>query len=233
MPRVGRVIIPKIAHHIVQRGNNRQNVLENENDFTSYCYWINKYSLKYNVSILAYCLMSNHVHFVIIPEDKAGLSKFFQTVHMRYAQYINEKRQTSGHIWQGRFFSCVLDDAHLFQAIRYVEQNPVRANMVKYPWEYEWSSARCHVNIPGSKHIRIEEIEIIDKDHWRDYILNREKSSDEELRKTTNKGKAFACDDFIKYWERNMNCTLRDLKRGRKNRALSPIFPLHSNKTIV
>jgi len=216
MPRRARIIIPGVAHHITQRGNNRQNILEEDGDFTSYCYWINQYASKYHVSILAYCLMNNHVHFVVVPKEPDSISRLFNTVHMRYAQYINYKRRTSGHLWQGRFYSCILDDDHLFYAIRYVEQNPVRAKMVENPWDYKWSSARLHINKPLRKYIRIKKAIIVDQRHWKKYLLDQDTNIDEEIRKKTQKGKALALDRFIVYWERRMNCVLQDLKPGRK-----------------
>ncbi len=81
MPRRARVIIPKVAHHIIQRGNNRQNILIEEEDFSNYCYWINKYSKQYKVNVLAYCLMNNHVHFIVIPDEKEGIARLFNAVH--------------------------------------------------------------------------------------------------------------------------------------------------------
>ena len=145
MPRRARIVIPDHPHHVTQRGNNRQIVFFDEEDHRRYCYWINKYAQEYHVEILAYCLMKNHVHFIAVPKDQDGMARLFNTAHMRYAQYLNEKRSTCGHLWQGRFYSCVMDDEHLYYAIRYVEQNPVRAHMVQYPWDYSWSSARWHV----------------------------------------------------------------------------------------
>ena len=216
MPRKARIVIPGIAHHIVQRGNNRQNILEEEEDFSCYCYWINQYAIKYKVSILAYCLMNNHVHFIAIPEDRNGLARLFNTVHMRYAQYVNYKRRTSGHLWQGRFFSCVLDEAHLFFAMRYVEQNPVRAKMVPRPWDYEWSSAKWHVKKPLKQYIKIKETSIIDKCHWQRYLMSSDKEVDEQIRKKTYAGRALAEESFIKFWEKKLNCVLRNLKPGRK-----------------
>jgi putative transposase len=218
MPRSARIIIPGIAHHIIQRGNNRQNILEEDVDFRNYCYWINEYSPQYKVSILAYCLMNNHVHFIVVPQDAEGIPRLFRTVHMRYAQYANYTKRRSGHLWQGRYFSCVLDDEHLFYAIRYVEQNPVRANMVKYPWDYEWSSAKWHVDKTAKKYIKITDTTAVDRTHWKMYLLNNDKGIDEEITKKIYKGKAFAGEDFIIYWEQRLNCVLRELKPGRKRK---------------
>ena len=79
---------------------------------------MNEYSTEHNLDIIAYCLMTNHVHFIAIPPKEETLSKVFNTVHMRYAHYLNRQRKVKGHLWQGRFYSCALDDAHLYRAIR-------------------------------------------------------------------------------------------------------------------
>jgi putative transposase len=216
MPRKSRVVIPEVAHHIIQRGNNRQNVLERTEDFRAYCYWVNQYAQKYQVTILAYCLMNNHVHFVAVPQDRQGLSRLFNAAHMRYARYKNFKRGASGHLWQGRFYSCLLDEGHLFFAIRYVEQNPVRAGMVGLPWDYEWSSAKWHIGQPAKEYIKIKKIAIVDKKHWAEYLVNTDAAVDKQIRKQTYAGKACAGDTFINHWEKKLNCVLRTLKPGRK-----------------
>ncbi len=96
------------------------------------------------MSILAYCLMSNHVHFIVIPHKEDSLAKAFSVCHMRYAQDQHRKRNLNGHFWQERFYSCLLEEDHLLAAIRYVECNPVQAKLVKKAWEWEWSSAAYH-----------------------------------------------------------------------------------------
>lgn len=147
MPRIGRIVVPDLAHHVTQRGNYQQNVFEKETDYKQYCHWMSKYAELYGLDILAFCLMTNHVHFIVVPQQEDSLARAFSTVHMRYAQYMNKKREVRGHLWQGRFYSCILDEAHLYCAIRYVERNPVRAKMVRDPWDYFWSSAQWHVGI--------------------------------------------------------------------------------------
>ena len=93
---------------------------------------------------LAYCLMTNHVHFVSVPARADSLARVFKPVDLRYAQHINWTQGISGRLWQGRFFSCPLDDEHLWAAIRYVERNPVRARLVRKAEDYPWSSAQAH-----------------------------------------------------------------------------------------
>lgn len=176
---------------------------------------------KYGVIIGAYCLMNNHVHFIMTPKDRTGISRLFNTVHMRYAQYKNYKRGTSGHLWQGRFYSCVLGDDHLYRAVRYVEQNPVRAGMVRWAWDYEWSSAGWHVGKRVANYIKVTHIGIVDRNYWKQYLLSRDRETDAIIRKKTQMGKAFAGENFIDHWERALGCVLREAKPGRKKKVVA------------
>ncbi len=130
MPRSARIVAPGYFYHITQRGNNHQKIFFDEKDRLYYLKLIEYYSIKLNVEIFAFCLMSNHVHFVVRPDASDGLARTFRCAHMRYAQYFNKKYKKCGHIWQGRYFSCLLDEAYLKSVIRYVECNPVRAKLV-------------------------------------------------------------------------------------------------------
>ncbi len=147
MPRIRRTVFADIPHHITQRGNRRENVFFTDDDRNIYLGWLKEYCSKHGVDILAYCLMTNHVHLVAVPNTEEGLQRVFKPLHMRYAQRINRDRGWKGHLWQGRFFSSPLDDAYLWSAIRYVERNPVRAKIVIKAEEYSWSSARAHCNL--------------------------------------------------------------------------------------
>lgn len=109
-----------------------------------YLSWLKEYSEAHDVEILAYCLMTNHIHLIAVPVTEAGLQSVLKPLHMRYAQRINRARGWKGHLWQGRYFSSPLDDAYLWAAVRYVERNPVRAGMVRKAEAYRWSSAAAH-----------------------------------------------------------------------------------------
>ncbi|MDY6843510.1 MAG: transposase, partial [Thermodesulfobacteriota bacterium] len=132
-------------HHVIQRGNYQQPVFESEDDFIQYKLWFKEYSQRYDLSIWAYCLMTNHIHIVCVPHKEDSLARTFNTLHMRYSHYFNRKKGAKGHLWQGRFFSCILDERHLYSAIRYIENNPVRVTIVEKAYEYRWSSARGHI----------------------------------------------------------------------------------------
>lgn len=147
MPRIARVVVPGLAHHITQRGNHREDIFFEEVDRQHYLQLLFGYAAKLGLQILAYCLMTNHVYLVCIPIYAKSLALVFKPVHTRYTQYINRKLHLCGRLWQGRFFSCPLDESHLWAAIRYVERNPVRALMVHKAEEYPWSSAAAHCGL--------------------------------------------------------------------------------------
>ncbi|WP_296542811.1 transposase [Rhodoferax sp.] len=109
-----------------------------------YLAWLKEYAEKHQVEVLAYCLMTNHIHLIAVPATDDGLQQTLKPLHMRYAQRFNRQRDWTGHVWQGRFFSSPLDDVYLWAALRYVECNPVRAGMANRAEDYRWSSAPAH-----------------------------------------------------------------------------------------
>ena len=132
------------AHHIVQRGNNRQDVFFVDDDRRVYLDLLAEQAARYGLAIEGYCLMSNHVHLVAVPQSEEALAQAVGRTHFRYTQYINRFRKRSGHLWQGRFYSCALDTRHFWTAMKYIELNPVRARLCRKPWRYAWSSAAAH-----------------------------------------------------------------------------------------
>ncbi len=146
MPRLARTVAVGCAHHITQRGNNGQDVFFVDDDRRVYLELLGEQAEKYGLEILGYCLMCNHVHLVAVPKVEEALAKAVGRTHFRYTQYINRFHQRSGHLWQGRFYSCALDTRHFWVAMKYVKRNPVQARLCRKPWRYEWSSAAAHVD---------------------------------------------------------------------------------------
>jgi putative transposase len=145
MSRLARSTIIGYPHQVTQSGNYGQNVFEEEADFSSYLRWLQEYSCRYSIEIWAYCLMRNHVHFVCVPLVQGALAHGFNTLHMRYAQYFHGKKRLSGHLWKGRFLSCILDDRSVLEEVRFIENNPVRGGLINRAEDYPWSSAPHHV----------------------------------------------------------------------------------------
>jgi putative transposase len=145
MARLPRLVLPGIPHHVTQRGNGRQQTFFEEGDYALYLDLFAQAARKAGCEIWAYCLMPNHVHAIIVPRDEDGLRATFGDLHRRYTGYINARARRTGHLWQGRFGSVAMDEAHLYHALRYVSLNPVRARLVKRPEQWRWSSARAHL----------------------------------------------------------------------------------------
>jgi putative transposase len=109
---MARVVIEGIPYHITQRGNRREKVFFKKPDYAQYLDWLKEYCQEARLNVYAYCLMSNHLHLVAIPQQPDALVRVFKPLHMRYAQFINRERGWKGHLWQGRFFSCPLDESY-------------------------------------------------------------------------------------------------------------------------
>ncbi len=216
MPRVARITVPGYPHHITQRGNYQQTVFEIGDDFEQYLHWLKEYSQRYSLEIWAYCLMNNHVHFVCVPHREDSLARMFNTLHMRYSQYYNRKKGLRGHLWQGRFFSSVLDEKHVYAAVRYVENNPVRAGLVFKAEDYQWSSAHAHIHnlkdtVLSNNFFLKEEIP-----DWQVYLNGRDESKVvESLEKNLLTGHPCGSEAFI---ERIGTIVGRSLKAAPKGR---------------
>lgn len=215
MPRQARITIPNIAHHITQRGNYQQDVFDHEGNRKQYCKWMDEYAQEYDLEVIAYCLMNNHVHFIVVPLNEDSLAKAFNTVHMRYAHYINRQRGVKGHLWQGRFYSCLLDEKHLYRAIRYVEKNPVRAKMVKEAGEYEYSSAKDHLQLREKSLIKLKTCRGVKKSEWKEYLKENDPEINADIRLKTSRGLVVGTEKFINNLGNNLNRSLKCLKWGR------------------
>ena len=126
--------------HVIERGNNRQACFVADEDHAAYVGWLKEYSAKYNVEIHAWVMMTNYVHLLCTPVQEGGISQMMQSLGRRYVQYFNSEYRRSGTLWEGRFKSCLVQEKHyLLEVYKYIEFNPVRAEMVADPGEYVWS----------------------------------------------------------------------------------------------
>ncbi|MDA8388765.1 MAG: transposase [Nitrospiraceae bacterium] len=216
MPRTARAVAQGFPHHITQRGNYRQTVFSGPHDYEQYLNWLRDYSVKYSLKIWAYCLMKNHVHFIAMPVTVDSMARTLKMLHMRYSQYFNAKKEMCGHLWQGRFFSCVLDEKHLYAAVRYIENNPVRAGVVSKAEEYRWSSAGAHVL--GSKDMVLSgDCPITDGiKNWAAYLREGEDEKDlTAIRENTKTGRPCGDEFFVIKIENMLGRQLRRSKGGR------------------
>ena len=205
MPRQSRIVAPGVAHHVTQRGTDCQKVFYARRDRGVYLDLLRLESERAGLDILAYCLMPNHIHVLCVPEGEESLAICFRRTHGRYAQYLNARRQRSGHLWQNRFYSCPLDDAHLWTALRYIELNPVRAGLVANAEDFPFSSAAAHLS--GRDLARILDMEFwkgSGRDRsWAEMLKIEQNEADRKaLRKATYAGRPFGSEEFVQRWNR-------------------------------
>jgi putative transposase len=214
MPRIARIIVPNYPHHITQRGVRSMKVFETANDYQYYIKLLRKNAKKFKLKFLSYCLMPNHLHLIAIPENRNSFAKTLGETQKRYTFVFNERKETKGYLFQGRFFSCPMDYIHLMSAIAYVELNPVVANLVNEPWQYPWSSAAFYVgdrsNDPLVEHSYLLE----DIKDWKKF-LSQKMEIPKELLKKTRTGRPCGDNNFLKRIENITGRNLQLKKPGR------------------
>jgi putative transposase len=220
MGRIARVVIPRCPHHITQRGNYQQEVFFCDADFHTYVANLRHHTRMFQVRILAWCLMPNHIHLVAVPGLAESLALALGQTHADYARWLNVRHQKVGHLWQNRFHSCPMEESHLWEAIRYVELNPVRGGLAPRAADWRWSSAAAHLG--GA-----DEWGLADLGWWREQgrgerwleVLEagfRDAALAERLREATRPGRPFGSEAFAQDLESETGRRLRPQKRGRR-----------------
>jgi putative transposase len=138
------VVLAGVPLHVVHRGNRQQAVFADDFDRTCYLQTVGRYAARFGLELWAYCLMTNHVHWIVQPRERSSLARTIASSHREHAVAVNRRGGWRGHLWANRHFSTVLDERHLWSAVRYVERNPVRAGLVRRAEDYPWSSAAAH-----------------------------------------------------------------------------------------
>jgi putative transposase len=228
MPRIARAIAVGTPHHITQRGNYRQAVFTDQEDYSLFLDILVRCAPRDELEIWAYCLMPNHVHLVGVPQRQDSLARTFHTVQMLYARHINAKRNTGGHLWQGRFFSCALDERHVYAAVRYVEMNPVRAGLVAKPEMYPWSSAQGHLTGRPDPVLSGRCFLQQTVPDWRTYLADiPDVAAEKSLRQATLSGRPCGPEEFIRKTEADLGRRLLVRPRGRPKRPVAGITIPH------
>jgi putative transposase len=219
MARLPRVVITGVPHHVTQRGNAQQVIFTRQADRAAYLDLLQHYAGLYGLTLLGYCLMSNHVHLISVPQGADSLAQALKHAHGRYAAYWNARHCSSGHVWQGRFYSCPLDERHLWMGLRYVELNPVRAGMVAVPEQWPWSSASAHCDVTSA--VPWLEMERWRKRwsaaEWKQYLGSAEACSDvSALRQFTHSGRPLGSEEFVAGLEQSTARSLAPRRAGRR-----------------
>ena len=207
---------PRPSHHVTQRGNQKANVYRDEQDRKVYSRLLQERSNHYSIDILSYCLMTNHIHLVVVPHRKDSLSRGLRDAHGFYAVYFNRKYNLTGHFWQGRFYSCVLDEVGLWCAVRYVERNPVRAGMVTRAELYRWCSAAAHCGLREDPLLSEWFPPKGPTLNWSAWLASEEAKDElESLREKTKTGRPWGSETFIDQLESKLGRPLKPQKGGR------------------
>jgi putative transposase len=216
MARMARVVIPGYPHHIIQRGNRRQKTFFSTDDYRAYIDLVARTKDEAGVSIWAYCLMPNHVHLVAVPDAPDSLAELFRNAHRSYTRRINSREGWCGHLWQERFHSCAMDERHLMAAVRYIELNPVRAQLCSAPADWPWSSVHAHLQ--GADDALTSAGPMLERvSSWHHYLATTD--SDEQLKTLRHKirsGRPAGDKRFIEQLERMTGLTLSKDKPGRR-----------------
>jgi len=140
MPRVQRKKGEFSNYHIIQRGNERKKIFIVDNDKTRFLETLARAREKYDFLVYSYCLMDNHVH-LLVNDNGNDISRLMKSINVSYVAYFNRTYHRSGHLFQDRFRSELIeDDSYFLEVSRYIHNNPIKAGIVKNPNEYKWSS---------------------------------------------------------------------------------------------
>jgi putative transposase len=218
---MARVVLPGVPHHITQRGIRRFDVFRDEADREMYLKLLRESCQRFHLRIAAYCLMTNHVHFVAIPGRSDSVGRTFHRCHGVYAKRFNSKYTLTGHLWQARPFSCALDEEHFRAAVRYVERNPVRACMVDRAEDYPWSSAAAHCGLREEALLAVDQTPAEETGSWSRWLeFNNDDEIDDAIRERTFTGRPCGTEAFVSSAEQSLGRQLKPKKPGPKPKVL-------------
>ena len=225
MARLARVLAVDTPYHVTQRGNARRAVFETDSDRLVYMSLLQECARLHRLSILGYCLMRNHVHLIALPRRLDSMPLVLRCAHGRYAAYLNARRAASGHVWQGRYYSCPMDENHLWTALRYIEHNPVRAQIADQAESYLWSSARVHCNEGYTDGLVYLEMwrNRWSAQEWREFLACASAAGEEaeHIRQYTHNGRPLGSPDFVRQLEQYTGRLLTARKGGRPRKRLA------------
>lgn len=216
--------LPGYTYHLVQRGNNREACFFEPENYLVYLKYMREVLPRYGNQLHAYCLMTNHVHFLITPRNETSISALLKVVCSRYGQYINKKYSRSGTLWEGRHKASAVDtENYLLKCYRYIELNPVVAGLVTNPREYPWSSYHCNAlgdpNPVLSHHEYYQQLganEFRRCSEYRNLFLETLSVNDmHKIQKAAHYSMPVGSDRFVAQIERTIGRKLGYIERGR------------------
>ncbi len=220
MARLARLVVPGLPHHVTQRGNRGARTFFRDSDYLLYKRMLGEAVAKSGAEVWCYCLMPNHVHLIVVPANEDGLRQTFADAHRRYTRVINARLEESGHLWQGRFGSVVMDEGHLANAVRYVSRNPVRAGLTERAEDWPWSSVGAHLAGRDDELVTVAPV----LERYGEFAGFLDEPIDEDvayqaLRRSETTGRPLGSDAWLRDIEQKTGRQLRPQKRGPKESA--------------
>jgi putative transposase len=216
MARLARVVVPGVPHHVTQRGRAGQKTFFTDKDYETYLELLAEQAKEAGTQVLAYCLMPNHVHMILVPRDEDGLRRALAETHRRFARLVHARRSRVGQLWHERFHSFPVDSTWLLAAIRHVELNPVRSKFVRKPRDWRWSSAKAHITKRDDGLVRPSAATRRVRD-WAKFLAEGlEESALEKVRSHVRTGRPLGAPEFVSGLEKQLGRTLAPQRRGRK-----------------
>ena len=215
MPRIPRGLFDGLVYHVLNRGNGKQRVFHSDKDYEAFVSLMKEAKERYSLKLLAYCLMPNHFHIVLMPTQSEDLSRWMQWLMTSHVRRYHRYHGTSGHVWQGRLKSFIIqDDIHLLMVLRYVEGNPVRAGLVKLANDWHWST---HGEVAGTRSkLLVDEVSLELPDDWCSYV--DESLTEKELEKfhqSVNRQSPYGDSEWQKQISRKLGLESSMRPRGR------------------
>jgi putative transposase len=224
MGRLPRVVDHGLVYHAINRGNNRAAVFADDEDHLAFLESVAATRDRYPFRLFGYCLMTNHFHLLLRPEPGQSISRILQSLTVTHTWRYHKQNQSSGHVWQGRFKSPVVQDGvHLLVVLRYIEANPLRAGMVADPAEYRWSSFQQHgtgrddpllSSFPEWNELGRTDAER--RKRWRTKVrAGQDEAEITAVRRSLQSGRPFGEQQWTEGMARRLNIELNPRPRGR------------------
>jgi putative transposase len=209
---MSRIVVAGLPHLVTHRGVRSTPIFRNDKDRRLYLSLLRQEAKRFGLKFEGWCLMVNRVYLVPIPADPDSLARGIGQAHRQYARARNLRKGVRGHLFQGRFASCVLDEAHLARAVRHAELSPVRAGLVDRPEDYRWSSARFHLRKIKTDRLKTRKTALRMVGDWTAFLRESTEKEAGELELRVSTGRPWVIKSFLRRLEKS---TRRRLTAGK------------------
>jgi len=217
MPASKRIVLPGLSHHVVQRGNNKSNIFEDNKDYDTYQALLCKFLVETGCHLLAYALLPNHVHLLVRPPERESLPRLMLKLNVTYVKYFQERYQVTGHMFESRYKSYPIeDDEYLWRVVRYIDTNPKKAGLIRQAHKYQFSSAAAHLAGQINGIITHLPFEATDLDAFAEYLVRPGKKEElAQIQESLKRNKPLGSRTFLNHIAGLFGIKFRFPGRGR------------------